>query len=296
MDIGHIDFRKLWAFYLVAKLGNLRLAASRLNQTVPAVSAKLRLLERDLKVELFEHLPNRLVLTRTGTKFFAEMESVFGRAAQALDTLSSDNEPSGRLSVSMGSDLTWYIAPKIGNFVRKLPAVELSLQIFKAPDALAALSKGGLDVSIGVFQKIPRALEHEVITRTSLALVCPNGHPLLRKTLPRLEDVARERLIVLQRHAETRRLLDRTFSKMSIKTGSLIEAANCQTASALVQRGVGVAIIHSLCIGHERPKGVQWIDLRRYFSLVEVSVVYRRGGVRSDLIRALLDEFATASS
>jgi DNA-binding transcriptional LysR family regulator len=290
-NIGDVDFKRLWAFFLVAKLGNLRLAATRLNQTVPAISAKVRLLERDLTVKLFERLPNRLVLTTTGERFFAEVEAIFVRATQAIDTLSLGDEPSGHLSVSMGSDLTWFIAPRIGTFVRKLPRVELSLQIYKAPDALAALTNGDLDVSIGVFQKIPRALERETITQTSLSLLCPNGHALVRRPPPKLEDIARQRLIVLQRHAETRRMIDRTFAKMTIKTGSIIEAANCQTASALVQRGVGVAIVHSLCVANEKAKGVQAIDLSRYFAPVNIAAVYRRGGRSSNLIGTLLDEF-----
>lgn len=293
MDVGHLDFKKLWAFYLVAKLGNLRLAASRLNQTVPAVSAKLRQLETELEARLFERLPNRLLLTELGEGFFREVEAVFARAQEAMATLAVGEEPSGRLRVSMGSDLTWYIAPRIGTFVRKFPRVDLSLQIYKAHDAVAALVKGDLDVSIGVFQKIPKTLEREVVARSSLSLVCPTGHPLLRRTLPKLDDIARHRLIVLQRHTETRVVLERTLSKMSLRIGSIIEAANCQTAIALVQKGVGVAIIHSLCVHHERVNGVHSVDLTRHFPLIEFSVLYRKGGVRSEIMRRLLDEFAT---
>jgi DNA-binding transcriptional LysR family regulator len=290
MDVGDVDFKKLWAFYLVAKHGNLRLAASRLNQTIPAVSAKLRKLEREIDATLFERLPNRLMLTALGERFFVEVEALFARASDTMAVLSSAEEPRGRLRVSMGTDLTWYIAPRIGAFVRRYPKVDLSLQIYKGADALVALGKGDLDVSIGGFPKVPRACERTTIVRSSLSLVCPSGHPLLRKPSPKLEEIARHRLILLQRQGVSRAMVDRAFAKRSIDTGSVIEAANCPTAIALVQKGVGVAIIHSVCLRQEFTAGLQMVELNA-FPKIEFSILYRKGGVRSEIMRGLLDEF-----
>jgi DNA-binding transcriptional LysR family regulator len=289
MDIDRLDLKKLRAFQLVSKHGNLRLAAARLNQTVPAVSSKIRRLEQELGIELFERLPNKLIPTEAGQKFLREVEGIFERAEEALATLSPAAGPAGRLTVSSASDYSWYIAPRISRFLKKYPGVELDLQIYRGADAIRALARGDLDVSIGVFEKLPKTLAKEVIAETALALVCVTGHPLLARRPPRLSEIARHKLIVLPKHGATRQLVDRVMSQHSVRPGSMIEVANCQTASTFVEMGVGVAIAHSICIDHLRSGRVSSVSLAKYFGKVAFTVVYRRAA-RSPLIRALLDE------
>lgn len=289
MDLSHLDLKKLRAFQLVSKHGNLRSAAGRLNQTVPAVSSKIRRLERELGIELFERLPNKLIPTEAGQKFLGEVEAIFERAEQALATLSPGTIPAGQLTVSTASDYSWYIAPRISRFLRKCPGAELDLQVHRGADAIRALVRGDLDVSIGVFPELPKTLEKEVVAETALSLISLPGHPLLRRRPPRLIEIARHRLIVLPRHGATRQLVDRVMARHSVQPISTIEVANCQTAATFVEMGVGVAIAHSICIDHLKSNKVASVSLAKYFGQLEFSVVYRRGA-RSPLIRALLEE------
>jgi DNA-binding transcriptional LysR family regulator len=292
MDLDQLDLKKLRAFQLVSKHGNLRLAAARLHQTVPAVSSKIRRLEKELGLELFERLPNKLIPTEAGERFLQEVDAIFARAEQALDTLSPNRAPAGRLTVSTASDYSWYLAPRISNFLKRNPGVELDLQVSRGSDAIRALVRGELDMSIGVFPTLPKTLQKEVIIETTLSLVCKAGHPLLRRQMPKLADIVRHKLIVLPRHGATRRLIDKSMASNAVKPSSIIEVATCQIASTFVEMGVGVAIAHSLCMEHVGGQNVSWIDLGKYFGKVALSVVYRRGA-RSPLIRALSKELAS---
>jgi DNA-binding transcriptional LysR family regulator len=292
MDLDRLDLKKLRAFQLVSKHGNLRLAAAKLNQTVPAVSSRIRRLEDDLGIALFERLPNKLIPTAAGVSFLTEVEAVFDRAEQALSTLSPAALPTGRITVSTASDYSWYIAPRISRFLKKHPGVELDLQVQRGADAMRALVRGDLDVGIGVYATLPKTLEREVMAETSFALVCPAGHPLLQRRPPRLAEIARHKLIVLPRHGVSRRLVDRVMLKHRAQPASIIEVASCQTASTFVEMGVGLAIAHSLCLSHVGSRSVEWIDLGRYFGKVALGVVYRRG-TRSPLVRALVEELVS---
>ncbi len=290
IDLDSLDLKKLRAFQLVGKHGNLRLAALRLNQTIPAISAKIRLLEKDLGADLFERLPNKLILTPVGESFLQEVNAVFERAQQALASLTPEDSLRGRLSVSMGSDHSWFFAPKISNFLKRFPEVDLSLYIYHAAEALLALGRGELDLSVGVFPKIPKSLETEIIAESTLSLVCAAGHPLLRSHAPSLSDIARQRIIVLPRHAESRKLIDNALARGSAKPKSVIEVANCRTAKTFAENGVGVAICHTLCIEHEQPRKLRTLDLGQQIGKIGFAVVYRKGGVRSPLIRGILEE------
>jgi DNA-binding transcriptional LysR family regulator len=285
-----LDLKKLMAFQLVAKNGNLRLAAARLNQTIPAISSKIRKLEEDLGIKLFERLPNSLALTEIGERFLIEAEVILGRVDEAIATIETLESPRGRLAVSIGSDHSWYFAPKISEFLRRFPSVILSLQVYHATDAIQALNCGDLDVAIGIFPKLSKAFEREVVVETSLSLVCPAGHMLLRRQPPNLSDIALHRLIVLPKHAETRKLVDRGMKQKSIKPRSIIEVANCQMAGTFVELGVGIAIAHSLCVDHAHAAGLRWIDLSQHFGNIDFSIVCRKGARSNQLINSLIHE------
>lgn len=295
MDLNALDIRRLRAFYLVARQGNLRLAAARLNQTIPAISSKLRRLEKDLGVELFERLPNKLILTVTGERFLREVEGLFERAEQVLDSLSTRDVPVGRLSVSMGSDHSWFVGPKISRFVKRFPEVELRLHVYRAADAVQTLHRGELDICIGVFPPLPKTVEQETIVETGLSLVCREGDPLLRWHPPSLSEIARRRLIVLPGHAVTRQLVDRAMATISARPQSLIEVANCQTAASFVAAGVGVAITHSLCMAHTDRENLRWVDLGPQMGKVAFSAVYRKGSAKSPLVLGLLEEVTSGA-
>jgi DNA-binding transcriptional LysR family regulator len=290
MDPDALDLKKLRAFRLVARHGNLRLAAARLNITVPAISVQIRRLEEDLGIKLFQRLPNKLILTRAGETFVRETEAIFERIGKAVANLSAQSSPKGRVSLSIGNDLAWYFAPRIGHFIKRYPGIELRMQIYKASEALAALGKGDLDVCIGVFPAIPKALVHEVVAESTLSLACPPGHPLLRQRPPRLEDIARYKLLVLPRHTHTRHVIDRAFAAASVETRSFIEAGNCQTARAFVEQAIGIAVVHSLCMEQSPSKRLRHIDLGQSFETIKIAAVYRKGADALPALRQLMDE------
>jgi DNA-binding transcriptional LysR family regulator len=292
MNLDSVDLRKLRALYLTAKHGSLSRAAARLHLTVPAVSFKIRRLEEDLGVELFQRLPNRLVLTQAGESFVAELEAIFDRVEKAFGTLSSSAAPAGRLTVSIGSDVAWYFAPKISAFMKRFPAVELGLQIHKASETLDLLTEGTVDVGVNSFTKVPKALRRETIVRTSLSLACAPDHPLLRRKSPRLEDIARHKLLVLPRHSTTRKMIERTFTEAGLKPRGFIESGNCLTARAFAERDVGLAIVHTLCARHEPSMRLNYVELGPAFGKIDLSAVYRNGVVSPARDR-LLEEMAS---
>ena len=289
LQLDSLDLRRLRAFHLVAKHGNLRLAAARLKQSIPAISAKIRKLESDLGIELFERLPNKLILTPAGERFLLEVDGIFERAEQALATL-TDRAPEGRITVSVGSDHAWYYAPKIRNFLNRYPSVALSLRVYKSDEALVALDKGDLDLGLGIFPDLPKRIERSVIEETTLSLaynpreIGPRRRPL------GLADLARLRVIVPPRSTVTRRLVDRTMASALDKAATVIEAPTCETAANFVEMGVGVALVHTLCMERHRSRLVQTSDLGAKLGRVAFCAVHRRGATRSPLVRALLDE------
>lgn len=296
MTIDSLDWRLLRAFNLVARYGSLRLAAEQLNQTIPAVSFKIKRLEEGLGVQLFERMPNRMVLTRTGRGFMEEVDLLFGQADHALRYLAQKSTIHGRLAVSIGSDHSGFFAARISRFLMQYPEVEFSLKVTHSAEALKALGRGELDVSVGIFSQVPKQLKEQIITQTSLCLLCHKDDALLMRNPPRLSELANRRLILLPRHAETRRVTEGLLESAGVQVDSVIEVANCQTAGLLVREGVGVGILHTKCMEHANAEGTRWIGLDQKIANVSFSAVYRRRDISSQIIRTFLRQLMTKSA
>jgi DNA-binding transcriptional LysR family regulator len=289
LDIDQLDFRKLRAFHLVVKHGCLRRAALRLGITIPAVSLSIRRLEEQVGVQLFQRLPNKLVLTGAGERLAQAVEVILEDIRGILRPLASQPAPRGRLSMSINSDLASYFIPKIAAFIKSNPDVDLRVDIQSSTDALRLVEAGDLDLSIGRFGAVPKAIECEPVIESSISLVYPANHPMLRGRRPKIEEIARCTLVTLPSRHSTRRIIDTAFAKVRLKTQSRIEAGNCQTICDFVEQGVGVGLIHSLCARRE-PKGrLRYADLSHCFGSVGFSAIYRRTTGASPALTAMLE-------
>lgn len=285
-----LDLRKLKAFQLTAKHGGLRVAAARLRLSVPAVSFQIKRLEKELGVELFQRLPHGLVLTRAGEDFLREAAAIFDRVEGALAALAPGGGFSGQLSISTAGDIVWYFTPKISSFIKRYPDIQLRHHVYNSVHTLRMVEAGQVDVGIGYFPKLPPALTKEVVTESTLSLVCSQGHPLLRRLPFRLDDLVRHKLVLPPNQSSTRKIIDQVFAKAEVKTRSVIETGSCQTARDFAENGVGVAMVHSLCVAQKPSTGLRYIDISAQFGKVDFAVVYRKESAHSPLLRGFLDQ------
>ena len=76
-----MDHRQLEALYWITRLGSFAAAARKLNTSQPAISQRIRDLERSLGVPLFDRSRRRAVLTPQGHEVAAGAEQLqIGRA------------------------------------------------------------------------------------------------------------------------------------------------------------------------------------------------------------------------
>jgi DNA-binding transcriptional LysR family regulator len=97
-----ITLNQIEAFYWTARLGSIHAAANHLNFSQPAVSARVKELERALNMELFTRRNQRLQLTADGRNAVAYAERVLGEA-QDFERLGRAGEPLEGL-LRLGSD------------------------------------------------------------------------------------------------------------------------------------------------------------------------------------------------
>lgn len=164
----------LRAFEVTARHGSFTKAAEELNVTPAAVSQQVRLLEAILRRPLFQRLPKQLQLTPEGEGLLPGIQDGFRRIAEAVGTLSADDEEAElKISVAPSFAAKWLL-PRLGDFQKKHPEIELSLD---ASMHLVDLAKGEADVAIrygsGNYPglQVERLLNEEVVTVCSPSLL-----------------------------------------------------------------------------------------------------------------------------
>jgi DNA-binding transcriptional LysR family regulator len=293
MNLNDVDLKKLRAFQLVAKHGSLQKAADKLGLTISAVSFSLRRLEEALGAKLLNRLPNKVTLTATGKMFAGDVDALCAEVDRTLAKFKDREHAPAALSLAIcNGEMGSYLAPRLSNFMEKHAEVQINVQIHNSKSALELLQAGEIDVCIGRFANLPDTLAQEFVVESGLALACAPNHPLLKKKRLGLEDIAEHTLFTLARHSLTRENIDRTFANAGIEVRSCVDAGTCRTAREFATRGVGVAIIHSLCAVREPTKRLRYVDLGRFFDKLAFYAVYRKKDVSAGILE-LIEELTS---
>lgn len=168
-----MDVVLLKTFLEVARVRHFGRAAEALCVTQSAVSARIKLLESTLGVELFVRKRNDIQLTPAGHRLVRHAETMVRNWSRARQDLALGNDFARSLAVGLQADLwrvcvrDWALALRANR-----PDLALTLEVLP-PDRLEQrLWAGQLD--LGFFFDPPRApeLAMEQVARVPLVMVC----------------------------------------------------------------------------------------------------------------------------
>jgi LysR family transcriptional activator of nhaA len=172
-----LNFNHLYYFHVIACQGSIKAAADRLGVTQPTVSEQLRLLERSLKVELFERTPSGLKLTHAGRDAFEHTNAMFLAGERLIHTLGRVAEPPDlALRVGVSSSMSRTTA---ADFLMPVLTVEGCRPLIRSGDFsehLRDLRARELDLVIAETEpaEVARSgLAVELIHRPSLVAIVP---------------------------------------------------------------------------------------------------------------------------
>lgn len=126
-----MDLSQLRAFVEVARSGNLTRASLELSLSQPALSSRIRLLEEEIGVLLFERTARGMALTASGDILFSEAERTLAAANGFVSRARSITETlSGRIRLGTISEP---VALRLGEF--------LSIMVIECPNVTISLTQ-----------------------------------------------------------------------------------------------------------------------------------------------------------
>ncbi|MEU5272463.1 LysR family transcriptional regulator [Streptomyces hygroscopicus] len=242
-----MDQRRLEYFIAVAEELNFTRAAQRLHVTQSTLSAGVKALEAELKVELLSRSTRAVRLTEAGSVFLPEART----AVESLDRARAAVEPlatglRGSLAVGVLSGLTVVDVPALaGDFHRRHPQVRLRTETSQRGTAglLERIKESHVDVAFVGAEIQDEHLRARPIKRYHVQLLVPAGHPLAGRGAVRLRDIAAQTFVDMPEGFGQRQLVDDAFAKAGLSRQVVIEVSDITTIADYVAHGLGVALL-----------------------------------------------------
>ena len=142
------------AFISIVEEGSLHAAAVKLHQTDAAISKKLSKLEASLDVLLLERGRGKFKLTDIGQQYYNVCKEALEKISDAKQLIQQVTViPKGELKVGcVKHNASRYILPKLKDFLKEYPEIQLSLNVSERVPDFAA---GEADIFFGLASPIP---------------------------------------------------------------------------------------------------------------------------------------------
>ena len=276
-----LDANRLRVLVEIAHAGSIAAAAQRLSFTPPALSQQLTKLEREVGCRLVERGRTGATLTEAGLVLLDHGERVLGQLRDAEAAVRAvAGEPPGRLSLGAFASAGKVLLPAtLAAFGSEHPHVRLSLSDVEPPGGYDLVTSGDLDLLIThryPGAPLPRTggLHRERILVDPLMVVAPAGHPIADRD-PSLADLAEEEWICGAPGIHNRVTLDDAAAAAGVRLNVTYETRDYEVALALIEAGVGVALIPRSILGAARGGGWVGRPLRGASLAREIFAVHR---------------------
>ena len=139
---------QLEAFACTARLGTVHAAAKHLNLTQPAVSNRIRDLEDQMSIKLFERHNQRLLVTQAGRNALVYAERVLA-SAQDMARLDLSDSISGLIRIGVDESCAIVSMPQILKDLKEThPSLRVDLKVGGGAELLAKINHGELDMAL----------------------------------------------------------------------------------------------------------------------------------------------------
>jgi len=239
-----LTLRQFRVFDAVARHLSFSRAAEELHLSQPAVSMQVKGIEVILGMPLTEQLGKKIFLTEAGREVLHASQAITAR----LDDLESNlaqlrSLDSGRLNLAVTSTVNAVATNILIRFRGSFPGVSIHLDVSNRAVVLEQLASNLIDLAI--MGQVPDGLELEA-TRfmdNPLVVIAPPDHPLVRRKIISMRDLAAEPFLVREAGSGTRGAMERFFAARGLEISYSMEMSSNEAIKQAVQAGLGLGIL-----------------------------------------------------
>lgn len=271
-----ITIRQIEGFLAVAELGHFSQASRRLNIAQPALSQAIKDLEAELAVRLFDRTTRRVELTEAGEEFRAAAGKIMEELLQAVEHAKGVAEMRrGRLRIAAPPLLAAAVLPQaITEYKALYPDITVELRDVGTEEIVASVREGRADCGLGTFPPMEDGIQRLALVRDHLMAFCALTHSFADRPVLPWRALVSQPVITLTRQSGIRLLTEVGFEAAERPFKPAYEVTQVSTAIALVEAGLGVAVLPTYAAAAVQDRKVITIpltepDLAREVSLIQ---------------------------
>jgi DNA-binding transcriptional LysR family regulator len=240
-----MDFRQLKTFNCVAELGSLSKASDTLRVAQPALSRQIKLLEHELRTELFSRNGRGMVLNEAGRLLLARTAGIVRQIDQIRDDIqSSGGAPSGRVVLGLVPTVSCVISARLARrTVESYPGISLCIVESYSGHLVEWLHRGQMDLAVIYGPSVDLHLTVQSLGRDRIVAVGPRGCGLARKKRIEIGWLLQQKLVLPSHSHGLRTLIEQAAAKKKMKLKVQVEADSFRVLTSLVEEGLGYALL-----------------------------------------------------
>src|ERR1700761_3406706 len=240
-----MDFRQLKTFSCVAELGSLSKASDRLRIAQPALSRQIKLLEHELRAELFTRNGRGMVLTEAGKLLLARTAGMVRQLDQIRDDIQSQaGSPSGRVVLGLVPTVSCVLSARLARrTVERYPGISLCIVESYSGHLIEWLHRGAMDLAVIYGPSVDLHLAVQSLGRDSIVAVGPRGSGLKQKKQVDIGWLLRQRLVLPSHSHGLRAMIEHAAAKKKVTLDVKLEADSFRVLTSLVEEGLGYTML-----------------------------------------------------
>ena len=252
-----MDLRQLRTFSCVAELGSLSKASDTLRVAQPALSRQIKLLEHELRAELFTRNGRGMVLTDAGRVLLARTAGIVRQIDQVRDEIqSAGGPPSGRVVLGLVPTVSCVISARLARrTVDRYPGISLCIVESYSGHLMEWLHRGEMDLALIYGPSSDLHLTVQSLGRDTIVAVGPRGSGLSQKKQVDIGWLLRQRLVLPSHSHGLRALIEHAAAKKKLKLDVKLEADSFRVLTSLVEEGLGYTLLPPSSVRNEVASG-----------------------------------------
>ncbi len=287
-----MEVRDLQVFISVAKHLNYTRAGEEVHLSQPSVSVRIKQLESQLGVKLFEQLGKKVALTEAGQLLVPYANRVI-RAVEDARLAIEELQGLDRGSLRIGASTTpgMYIIPRtIARFKKFHPQIEVHLGIRDTREIEDGVIRNEFDFGFVGGHLAGDEVDVLPWLTDELVLIVPPRHRLASKKIVKRDDLVNEKFIGRESGSATRATVADRLKEWEIQLETVMEMENPESVKKAVQSGLGIAFISKFAVETElKAKALAAVRIPKLAISRELKIVYRKDKHLSRAARAFIE-------
>lgn len=235
----------LRSFCAVARAGGFTAAGRLVGVSQSTITAQVRALEDQFKVELFYRRGRQVEISEAGRELLEIAQEMFGHEKEAIRYLTAVRDfQAGQFKIGA-------ITPVVGvelmdAFHKRFPKIRVDLSLGHADQVLRGLVEFRTDVVIlSHAEKDPR-YDVQSYKQHRIVAIVHTDHSWAKRRHVRVKDLIGQNIIMREQGATTQDLIEKTAKMAGIKLNAFMEINSREGVCQAVARGLGIGLISEI--------------------------------------------------